>query len=354
MTAITTARPNSIPRASSSYASEGDDLTLCRSFVDNAQAHLTHLLSSADIVLADIQTALTEIYDQARLVHARAIDRATKAALDMSENHSDFQKTTQWQGQILVLDKLVDQYAQGLAEVEEASHYDETDQSNNLLALDSDLLSKETPPETLVEFETSEERQARYEMAKETLSPLLKFTENDVDRKALKHLMALNVKASAQAVKPKTVEFEALIPIFTNAALRTARQTDKVVSVSYACDTIDIPSGKRLALETMLEIAAEWLVNCGVDLPDVRQSHGQSGAGHIAVTATKQSGSLELTLASPTLSLTHARAFPKNEALNLLSGKARTWVEQESLMLEIIVPLRAGDVSDAKLSEMRA
>jgi len=317
MTAITTARPNSIPRASSSYASEGDDLTLCRSFVDNAQAHLTHLLSSADIVLADIQTALTEIYDQARLVHARAIDRATKAALDMSENHSDFQKTTQWQGQILVLDKLVDQYAQGLAEVEEASHYDETDQSNNLLALDSDL-------------------------------------ENDVDRKALKHLMALNVKASAQAVKPKTVEFEALIPIFTNAALRTARQTDKVVSVSYACDTIDIPSGKRLALETMLEIAAEWLVNCGVDLPDVRQSHGQSGAGHIAVTATKQSGSLELTLASPTLSLTHARAFPKNEALNLLSGKARTWVEQESLMLEIIVPLRAGDVSDAKLSEMRA
>ena len=350
MQALSANRPKPVNTAALLGAMTGDDLGLSRQFVDCAQGHITLLQSDAELDVSDIQDALVEISDQAQRLHARAIDRAAQAAMSMSEGSDSFQTSTGWNGQIRVLDGLIQQYTSGLIEIETELQGDAPSVDNSLLALDNDLLTKDSLTE-----ETHFDLEGLHREAKKTLKPLLRFAENENDREALTHLLALDLSVENPARKEVSFEFESLIPVFTNAALRTARQTDKVVSVSYVCEAIDMAVSKRLSVEALLQIAAEWIVNVAVDLPAIRQAREQSGAGHIAVTVTQSAKTIAIVLNVADSEPIEAMNFPKNEALDLLQGNAQTHFGSDGFTLELKLPLK-GSIEDfpTKLTQVRA
>lgn len=291
----------------------GDDLRAARDFVDQAQSDMAVLLSNSDILHADATQALVRIRDGAAGNHARAIDRAVQAAQHLLGSTMAATRSPAWAGQLFVINKLLTQYASGLAEVEAA-----------LIAATSEAVVDAPTPvaDAGVLGDAADTRPATddsdafaFAAARDTLKPLLKFAETDAQVRALSTLARLDDdvrlvaprNAHAETVttaidapqKPATVPLETLMQTFTSAALAHARQTDKIISVSYAADDIDIPTSQRAALDRLFADMAERLIDLCVERPEIRQARGESGAGHIALTATVEKSGVTLCFEGP-------------------------------------------------------
>ncbi|WP_371396092.1 hypothetical protein [Fretibacter rubidus] len=331
----------------------GDDLLASRAFVDAARADVTDLLDPDNHNLSNITARLGRIITLSKGVSARAIDRAADAALDMSKNNPDFEKSAQWQGQILVLNKLIAQYGTGLEQVE--AELDNARHANTPVVAESEIVSAETFADEL-DIEPSE----AFTTARETLTPLLKFAQSDAQRSALMRLAKidtrdvkpdapkselssedLEVKASAPIAKPvftkpkiTSVPFEAVMRNFTTQTLRAARQSDKIVSVSYgAVGQTDIPVERSAAVDTVLSALADGLVSQWLERPELRQARGEAGAGHIAVTATGTAKTLSISFALSTAVGLDFNDAALRQSLGPLDGELSSTLSDRSATL---------------------
>lgn len=270
----------------------GDDLLAARAFVDAAQRDITQLLDPDNHALPNIALRLSRIITLAKAVSARAVDRAAQLALDMSQSKVGFEKSAQWQGQILVLNKLISQYGIGLRQVE-------AELENTVASLNSGGAQICAS----VENSSGMALKEQFHAAQSTLKPLLKFAETDTQRNALSRLAKLDsavtkqfkTDVGAKQIKQADIPFEAIMPSFTASALRAARQSDKIVSISFGAEgPVNIAAEQCANMDNLLCGVASGLVNQWLERPDVRQSRGESGAGHIAVTANRSNTGLNL------------------------------------------------------------
>ena len=243
----------------------GDNLEAAREFVSRCTHDISRLISgkidaveAADI-LGSIETAAGE-------VNARAISRIAR----QTREELNFKWTEPAQsGNLLALNKLVTQYEAGLSEVE----------STNRVKDD----------------ETRHSDQAAFDLAAANLTGLLKYSQSAPERRALEGLIRFG-----GGKLPLAPEFDLLDNVtanITDGILRSARQSEKSVSISTACDNVRLTKDQLSKLETMLVMMGQELVRDSVDTPDVRASRGQSRSAHIALTATQQDDKVHILIA---------------------------------------------------------
>lgn len=309
----------------------GDDIGAAQNFVATAQGHIDILLRGDDAPEAEIAPALNAIISGAQSVNARAVHRAATAAFEISKHKLGFVKSMQWQGQVLVLNKLISQYSAGVAELQGQSSNNATQeavQTNPVdmamnegdLTLDVDVITamdtaatENITPDVMPAALHTQSDAFAFAAARDTLAPLLKFVDNQTTRTALSRLARLDdtanmttgdiAKPSATAAPKSKVEkfvsFEALMPAFTTTALRAARQSDKTVSVSYGANGVNLPAIAAVDIEGLLSDTALWVVNATIERSDIRKARGDSGAAHIAVTVTQRGSDITLALSMP-------------------------------------------------------
>lgn len=243
----------------------GDDLKEARDFVETTMASMDILLSDARLNTALTQSTLRDIQSRAKPLHARGIYRAAQSVLDCYVSSCSQPKID---GRLMALYKLVAQYGEGLNEI-----------------------APVVTSETLASQQ--EELDARYAAARETLIPLIKFSDDTAP--ALQRLAGLKMDVPAKTAQPQ-VSFESLMPDVTNSALRTARTQGKSVSVSYAADGLTLADSQVDAVRGQLEDIVTRLVSTRIAQPNSRAAKGLPRGGHIDISATETSKGLDISV----------------------------------------------------------
>ena len=243
----------------------GDDLTEARDFVTWTMDAMDVLLSDARLNIELAQSTLRDIKIDAKTLHAKGISRATQSVLDCYETGCSQPKID---GRLMSLYKLVIQYSEGLDEIAP-------------VVTEEALASKQ---DTL---------EARYETARETLIPLLKFAGDTAP--ALQRLAGLSSDLPKKVSEPQ-ISFESLMPDVTNSALRTARTQGKSVSVSYAADGLSVANSQVEAVRGQLEDIVTRLVKTRIASPNRRAAEGLPRGGHIDISATNTPEGLDISV----------------------------------------------------------
>ena len=272
----------------------GDDLTAARRFSERVQADIGGLIkavSAAPVPAPHILSGYLEsVQSAAKSQHARAIYRGAQTVIDAIDVRAPLPVV---QGRVLTLNKLAAQYQAGLEEI--AAHQP---------ARGSDNVGPPPFPSPQAAVIAK-----RFEQARAALLPLMEFAQPGAEAEPLKRLANFTQEELAQSCAapaaqdhhtemlapppialtsspPVDVDFETLMPHFTSHALQTARQTKKTVSVSYAAEDVRLCPAQAQALQPVLEHIAQTLVTGVMERPETRQARGESGAGHIAITAS--------------------------------------------------------------------
>ena len=117
----------------------------------------------------------------------------------------------------------------------------------------------------------------------------------------------------------RQIDFETLMPDFISLALQEARQTDKTVSVSYASEGVSLSKGQISAFHSVLGHVAKTLVSRVLERPETRRLRGESGAGHIAITATQTQDKVSVSIECPGKALTVSDFMPAAQSLEGLT-----------------------------------
>lgn len=321
----------------------GDDLIAARRFCVEADQHLAYLSSTSATPRQSFER-LNQLEKSADHVKARAIAREvrqSRQALRLERaKPEDFRP---WLDQTLYgLTFLIGQYRQGLCEItpqktvlketpaKDTNTQELFAQKNQASEISTPVLA---PTEKVAEKQTArtvaeavsvnegtkthtmEPMAAEYfsahRAAQDVLRPLLQFVRNDRRYNALSKLAGFTADTVAKTTtEPATgleaqlnigddIDFTALIPSLSNAALSAARRTGKIVSLSYDCDSVTIPQSARIEIEGFLVTIGSSLVEHVLEWPNVRQARGQSGAGHISLSARETRSGLELSFECP-------------------------------------------------------
>ena len=243
----------------------GDDLIEARDFVTWTMEAMDILLSDARLNVELAQSKLRDVKLDANSLHAKGIARAAQSVLDCYGSSCSQPKID---GRLMALYKLVIQYSEGLDEIAPVV-------TEEILASQQETLD------------------ARYETARETLIPLLKFAGDTAP--ALQRLAGLQVDVQAKPAEAQ-VSFESLMPDVTNSALRMARTQGKSVSVSYAADGLSVANSQVDAVRGQLEDIVTRLVNTRIASPARRASEGLPRGGHIDISAKTTPKGLDISV----------------------------------------------------------
>lgn len=323
----------------------GDDLLKARQFCTDASQHLAMLLGQAESGVAPddkSQDALIALQQSAKAVQGRAIYRAAHQAIEASQALDGLR---QYHGQLLSLNKLVGQYQSGLEEIEAALGNEADDKTPLPAAAPDSHIS--VPPDI----------HARFEQAREILLPLLPHCDTPEHAKALSRLAQITPQHGVAAKTIEAIEtpavlsvdFETLMPGFTSHVLSAARIADKTVSISYAADNVWIPNEKAALIEEALCQLGTVCVKQVLEPAALRQYRGESGAGHIAVTAAARGVDLIVTL---DCAGTEAREATLSQSLSGMSVSSVFSHNVQSLTLT--APLAEGEAKDTQTSPLIA
>ena len=299
-----------------------DDLTAARRFCDTVRSDMSSLIegvcaqpcAEADVLIG----SLVRIQSGAKRMHARAIFRAAQTVVNAVNDRAALPSV---QGRILSLNKLITQYEMGLSDI--------APRPANGESADLAPEANKTAPDTL---------DKRYADARAALAPLMQFAKPGVERDSLSALSGFKTGeitsqetvdpnqglvsdetpldassaaslpsaprsapafTNAQNVAIRPLDFEILMPSFITHALQEARQTDKTVSVSYAADGVSLSACQVPALQNTLNHIAKTFVRSVLERPETRRGRGDSGAGHIALTAAQTQDTLSISIECP-------------------------------------------------------
>lgn len=218
-----------------------------------------------------VNRILGSIQYEAGRVKARAIGRAAKNAIEdlRTEPAKDPLGPS-----FLALHNLIRQYQSGLVELISP----ETEQTQARQAQLSSVI-------------TEDDIKAN-ETARRTLLPLLKYADRDSDIASLRRI------ASYRTHSNDPLNFETIMPSLTEDILRTARSSDKYVSISHSVDDILMDTDVFTAVSHAVHDLAAGLVELAIETPDTRLGKGLGQSAHIAVTARKQAGSFNVLIVS--------------------------------------------------------
>ena len=243
----------------------GDDLVEARDFVTWTMKAMDVLLSDARLNVDLAKSTLTDVKRDAKTLHARGISRAAQSVLECYETSGSQPKID---GRLMSLYKLVIQYSEGLDEIAPVV----TAQS---LASEQEILD------------------AQYEAARQTLTPLIKFSGGAAP--ALQRLAGLTPDLPAKKAEPQ-ISFESLMPDVTNSALRAARTQGKSISVSYAADGLSVANSQVESVRGQLEDIVMRLVKTRIASPDKRAAKGLPRGGHIDISAKNTPSGLDISV----------------------------------------------------------
>ena len=367
----------------------GDDLTAARRFCDSVRSDMSALMegvcaqpcAAEDVLLG----SLVRIQSGAKRLHARAIFRAAQTVVNAVNDSAPLPTV---QGRILSLNKLVVQYEGGLDDIAPRPANAEHDIQE---PVDSPLVFADAEP-------PMPDIEARFRAARAALLPLMSFAQTGADREALARLAKfsdneidaqkdiqeadITLETLSEAIEPLKLEledvssletqssslppksearssyagrptdFESLMPSFISHALQEARLTEKTVSVSYGADGVSVAQANAPALQSLLEHIAQTLVRSVVERPETRRARGQSGAGHIAVTATQSPKTLTVSIECPGAPLAIS-AF-RSAALNVPGLTITPGANAHDQLTHIVLtlPRKAAAGSPAKVSEI--
>lgn len=365
----------------------GDDLTAARRFCGHATANMELLMAAivnnsvcAPHILIEY---LAGVQSQAKSQHALAIYRGAQNVIDAVNASAPLERV---QGRALSLNKLIVQYQAGLDEIAPAPA--NVPEMNAAEINEGSLLLPSAPPP----FPSAEDAAlaAKYERARAALLPLMGFANQAGEAAALGRLAgftqseltpagqhdiggennaeaasqteaALGAAASAMPVKkslasslaltseskkqdkPRApdVDFETLMPHFTSQALQAARQVQKTVSVSYAAEDVRLSFEQAQALQPVLQHIAQQIVMGVLERPETRAQRGDSSAGHIALTASQQSGMVSISLDCPGAPMLVSAFTPK---VHSVKGLAITPGEHTAQgLMHIVMSLPASE-----------
>ncbi|MGB0907360.1 MAG: hypothetical protein ACPGVT_07685 [Maricaulaceae bacterium] len=273
----------------------GDDLIAARRFCADADQHLA-VLQSESLTDHTALACLKKLKLAANTVNARAISRTAQHlinVLGIPGGASEGDVNLALAPHIKRLSKVLELYQHGLADIEALT----AEVSNT----DDHSKAAKNAHKNENEIATSTARNnSAYENARATLKPLLQFTSAPSEYAALTKLAGLGMRQDTKklyayshlkAPDQNTLKltFDALIPAITDAALKTARRSQKVVSLSYDCDSKTFSSRCFKSIESNIAATLETLIANIIESPDIRQARGQSRSAHIAL-SIKQIG----------------------------------------------------------------
>ncbi len=240
----------------------GDNLVAARQFASHCADTLRFLLTSGERETQTALQLLSVVRLEAQSMRARSISRMAQTAI--TEIGAGCPRA-RCDGTLLVLNKLVRQYRDGLDEIAPAM---------------PQISTRTSKPETA-------DAEA-LDRARQILLPLRKFAKPGAESQSIKTLLNLVPFTPAQMPEDPSDSFDVIMPAITNESLRKARIEKKSVSVSYASDEIRMDEALAKDVETALITICQNLVNRSVEAPLRRQNQGLSGAAHIAITAREK------------------------------------------------------------------
>ena len=243
----------------------GDDMGRARSFCDDARLRMDQIVRAARDTASDpgrdphwLCERLALIQQGAKRARARAVYRSAQDVLSLIHCNGPHLPIDwcQVDGRLLVLNKLIGQYADGVAEVEDACRVPDRAATGTLDA---------------------------HARARDTLKDLLPHA-SEGERTALRRLVdwrmdAPETETEAHAPVPSAPRFalEDSLPDLVQRLLGHGRDYGKTLSVSYALDGVTLEAGARDAA-----VGALWdalAPRIAADLP-------LQGVGHLDIAAS--------------------------------------------------------------------
>ncbi len=199
--------------------------------------------------------ALQTIKDEAMGVEARGVYRAASLCVDIY-GRIQVSNSAKLRGSLAGLKSLIFQYAQGLYEIDP-----EFKDSLTKPHQTPEHIHHNNPPE--VETICS---QGRHAIAAFNLKPLLQFSKNNAQRKALESLIALPTQPKVQEQMPISaqVKFENVMRPISNLILSEARNCEKKISISYASNFEELSLKTANYIQECLEVLCLNIVLAGV------------------------------------------------------------------------------------------
>ena len=251
----------------------GDDLVRARSFCDTARLILNAIIDAPRECERDdgrdphwIASRLTTLQQGAKRARARAVYRSAQDVLSLIHRQGPHMPTDwgQVDGRILVLNKLVIQYTQGLEEVEAETVVEPT-------------AASAAQPVTTTPANDIE----RYAQARATLRDLLPHARSE-ERAALARLLDPGL-LDGDSPAPRGVPLDDAMPELVQRLLGEGRDYGKTLSVSCAVECVRLPEAERDALVERLYARLSPLIASELPL---------QGVGHLDI--SEQNGVLHV------------------------------------------------------------
>lgn len=275
----------------------GDCLKQARSFMLSCDQALASMNDTCPISKT---TALATIQSAAKTNRARAIYRAAQDALTAIDNSNGFAH------QINRLAKVLSQYDAGVTELEGFETSSDTQKKTD--DVPAEQINESVGSDNFMSYEQRQER------ALTALNDSLSYATSS-ERPALSRLISLakgesHSKAEAIQTKNNTrISLETIMPDIIHQSLRSARQTDLTLSVSYDVNTASLTG---LALSELKSRLKNWINQL---IKHIATETDKQSLVHIDITAQKNCVVLS----------TKATALPEN---NLASALDKRLVSQ--------------------------
>jgi len=232
-----------------------------RQFVKTANQHLAVLEQTWSDVNADgftqvemsTRNALDQIKYSANTVQARGVYRAAVLCEDVLVRTST-DCTAKLSSAMTSLKHLVDQYRDGLLEIDPEFDWEET-----AVNMDEQVLVDNVPT-------VQESLESKHKIAAQNLFSLMELVREPKHHKALSFLMMpTQIEQNyVEVIETKSLSFDALMHPLNNLILSEARHSGKPVSISYAADFARISAQHSAPLRNLLEIVCLNVVANGI------------------------------------------------------------------------------------------
>ncbi len=255
----------------------GDDLPRARRFCDKARVEMEAILYAERKAPSDpgrdphwLCERLTLIQHGAKLARARAVYRSAQDAMSLIHCNGPHLPIdwSQVDGRLIILNKLLSQYDEGLTEVEAD------------MALKDETENQATPID-MASIDRASNNRAAFDAARETLTGLLPFANRD--EQAVLHRLIASAEPTATEIASDEshlpqpgpqVSLDAAMPDLVQRLLGHGRVYGKTLSVSYALEGVSIcETAEKRILDALWE---------GLE-PRIAADMPLQGVGHIDI-----------------------------------------------------------------------
>lgn len=255
----------------------GDDLSFAKTYVDETTQVLQKFFNANERPDYDVLSeAMTHIQSGAKTLHARAIYQSAQSVLQALSMAP--QKQAQIDGRLLALNKLVCQYADGLAELYRPAEAPELErelsEDNIETSTDEMEIAAKDPLQAENTDKLTDDEQA-FAQAKEILDSLLPFAR-EPETSNLIRLTTINDRNAPDLPKRP---LESVMRDVVEDALGIARMRAKTISISYDVGDTELTDPDLEQLQIRLSQSLRALIF---------ETLPETSVGHIDIEVTGQ------------------------------------------------------------------